>query len=638
MRFSWPGFIPSDETDAFFEPTRREILARLKDLPILESFSGHLTAPSKLFYVESQFVDPEGEPFCLSEYTQSTYLSRKYLSHIKDILFSLGVEKLSDEQFLKHLDQKISADKVQFYAKSTEWHSELAKALLPLTEQDGLKTALRSLPIIPLINGRWLSANSEPRTLADESDLGDLQVAKSLRIVHPAALENANRRNLWSSLDVQPIDRQGVCQRIIDAHENPVVDPHVWTRAQLIAHAKFLHSSKWRPSKAVDLWVESSDGKRLRSSQVYHLPVAARDEPTTRVFEEMRKVFDILHEDYFLSTATIQNAKGKKREASYDTNTEFAGSASSKTMHFLEDIGDVQRLPYPVSEKRLREFLRWRSLRRDWDHLLQNGTRHDARIASDVENEWSSYLTNVLQVANLPRLAQTSSLDQDRGSRRLTVDIQLLFDVCNASDVLHVLVSNWQHYAHLIETRDMADHRKKKELRELRDTLWPSEDPDGPSSDDPNAMLRRDLQFVEVNTSLGKVTLGSCVLPNLNSIVDKDPHICLPTLDLNHYSDLAQQRLKNFSISVTADTHFHLKCLKALQKQARPPCDTVTRLYEEVQSRYNENKNLVLWVSTCGVHFEKQRADQNIGACSMCPGSCTGLGRLWETLPTRMPG
>lgn len=263
MRFMWPRFIPSNEVDSFFQPVRHNILARLRTQPILESLSGKLASPSDLSYVDERFTDKSGKPLTLCDHTKNLYLSSKYPDHVLEFLRELGVSKLSDEQFVEHLKRIILEHEGQFRGESLEWHSKLAEALIPLVEKDELEQIICTLPLIPIADGHWVAATSKPRIFSDAYDLGDLRVLKSTRIIHPAAISDANRSHLWASLGLQAIDRGEICQYIVRAHEQPLLAPHKsWSRAHLVAHAKFLFKSGWRPSKPVDLWVETSLGER----------------------------------------------------------------------------------------------------------------------------------------------------------------------------------------------------------------------------------------------------------------------------------------------------------------------------------------------------------------------------------------
>lgn len=615
-------------------------------MPILESFSGQMTAPSKLTYVDKRFLDHTGSPLCLSESTRSTYLSHDYPRHLKEVLCSLGVEDMSNKKFMEHFKQMVLEDEKGFRAKPDEWHSEVAKTLLPLIEDDVLRESLRRLPIVPLSNGEWVSAVSKPCMFQEQSFLGDFQVMRSLRIVHPYAMKNRNRRSLWSSLDIKPIDRQEICQYIVDAHENPVVDPSVWTRAQLVAHARFLYASEWRPSKPIDLWVETSRLCRYRSSRAYYITGTDHDEPTARVLRKMQSKFPVvLHDDYLFSTTTSENGSENTPEKAIDdadesaspkrahypqdvsnietvtnpiseeeddsrlralgsidsewgetseTSSSVIDSSLSRSTYYLEDIADVQRAPYPIFEPGFREFLEWRSLRKDWDDLLQNKNRHDETSASEKEDGWNSYLKDVLQVATLPRMAWTSPSPKDRGSLVVHYDFQYLFSLCDASDILHVLLSNWHHYAHLIEPQGRSDSGEEEDLRCLRDVLWHRAKDAGslsdPGPDEPNPTLAHQLMFAKVNVGTSKVSLHSCALPDLDPRFDENPDTRLPTLDLQGFSKDERDRLKYLGVSVDSDERYYVKCLRQIKKKAVPSHGTLRQLYEEVQSRYDEHE------------------------------------------------
>lgn len=651
MKFFWPEFVPSTETDPFFEPTRRAILATLKGSPVLESFCEHFNTPSKLNFVEERFSDQSGEPFCLSEQTRSTYLSPNYPRHLKDVLCGLGVEEMSDEKFVEHFEQAISEDEKGFRDKSDDWHSELAGALLPLTENETLKEALRRLPIVPLSNGQWVPAESKPRMFDEQSMLGDIQVLESLRTIHVSALEKGTRRNLWSSLGIHPISRQEICQYIVDAHQNPVIDPMVWTRAQLVAHAEFLYYSEWRPSSAVELWVETTREQRVRSTRAYYITDDAWDEPTMRVFKAMRSAFSvILHDDYFschgavetemesvsertigdsdegVSQNTTHNSGGisnmqsvrssvsgddddsqmhaSKLEAHIQSEPEETSeeserdsdTSSSEGIYYLDDIGDMACVEYPISEAGFAEFLKWQSLKREWDQLLQQCNRHDETNATKNKDQWLSFLKDVLQVATLPRLAQTSPSEKDRGSLTLNNDMRWLLRSCDVSDVLHVLVTNWHHYAHLIEAQGTSCQNEGR-LQELRDTLWPKE-PEAESlshsrSNQANTNLNEALRTAAVITNVGRTCLERCVLRNIDPRFDEDPDIRLGRLDLKDISKDERQRLKSLMISVESDALYYLKCLYSLSEKSSPNHTTVKRLYEEVQSRYDQDTALI---------------------------------------------
>jgi hypothetical protein len=150
---------------------------------------------------------------------------------------------------------------------------------------------------------------------------------------------------------------------------------------------------------------------------------------------------------------------------------------------------------------------------------------------------------------------------------------------------MYVLVSNWQHYAHLIEPQGTGDQNEEEKFGELHDTLWrradKSESTSESSLEDPNARLMHGIAGAAVNVSNHRYILALCVLPNLDSRFDDNADIHLPTLDLGYFSSEAGQRLKYFQISVEADTQNYIKCLYCMTKISAPAHSTVKRLYED---------------------------------------------------------
>lgn len=221
-------------------------MAKLAKLPVIESAGGTLVAHSTLRHVEQQFTDRHGKPFTLWGNTNEIYLSTRYPEHVINALCSIGVDNLTDEGFVDDLERMVLEDEAHVRAQPEEWHSDLARALIPLTENDHLKAVLQRLPIIPILNGKWITASSGPRVFPDDSevDVGDFLVLRSIRIIQPAATGDANRRHLWSCLDIQNINRQEICQYIVDVQAHPASHSDLvkWAdRAHLVAHTKFFH-------------------------------------------------------------------------------------------------------------------------------------------------------------------------------------------------------------------------------------------------------------------------------------------------------------------------------------------------------------------------------------------------------------
>lgn len=607
MRFSWPAFIPSEQIGSFFDHSRVEILEKLAKASVIESASGVLVPPHTLWRVTDQFTDSDNQPLSLYEDTEDVYMSPQYPSQVVDVLRSLGVDDLSAENFLDHLEEMVRDAKERFCAQPQQWHSDLARALIPLMDDDYLKSIAMELPIIPIMNGKWVTASSGPRLFLEDSDLGDLLVLKSIRVIRSAAATEPNCRHLWSTLDIQTIDRQDICQYIIEAHAHPASHPDIvgWTRAHLVAHARFLHSSNWRPSEPFDLWVGTAGGRYDRSSGAYLFESSYNDEAISKVIHQLREFPDvsILHDDYLVITT-----------AEDDSHTEATGeSHSDHTLEYEDEdfeeelwldtsnvyLEDLEIFLTGRASEDLEEFQKWRALRSDWNNALQDDTSIPERSGFHAHDEWHSYLGEMLKVAKLPRLAVTSKDPRDSGAYRMSDEFRFLFSNCDVSDVLHLLISNWYKYSSFIEVSGTGDKEREKELQELRDAIWPA--PHHEDSEDRaftlpglNSMLLRDLQRILVRTNAGIKPLHSCVLPDIDSRFENDPDICLPTLKLGQCSAEVKARLKHFFISVEADALYYFKCLDALKGAKTPPSyEIVSQIYAEIQSRYETQMELI---------------------------------------------
>lgn len=607
MRFSWPAFIPSEQINPFFEPLRDGILERLSQMRVVEAFCGTLVSPYTLWRVPGCFNDRSDKPLTLWADTEDIYLSPKYPGHVLRELYSLGVDDLTDERFLDHLEEMISGDQWHFHAQPEDWHSDLARALMPLTDDEHLKAMIRGLPIIPLMNGKWATANSGPCIFPEDSDLGDLMVLRSVRIIHRAATIDANRGHLWSSLDIHNVSRQDVCQYIVDAHSHPASHPKIvgWTRAHLVAHARFLFVSNWRPTKPLDLWVESTTGAHDRSSGAYLFETSYEDEAIARVVCHMQSQerFFVLHEDYRTITATED---GPNSTASSETHSSHVSDNEIDSSHeesgsdrpdlYLEDV-ECYLIGRSVVE--LWEFQKWRTLRSEWDASLRKSIGISETPSPHGHDGWKSYLGEVLQVAILPRLAMTSPDPKDLGAYRMSLDFRRLFSACDVSDVLHVLTSNWHHYSSFIEISGIPNKDREHELQELRDEIWPAPDEKHQERHmfklaDRNSRLLRDLVLTSVRTSIGMAPLFACVLPDIDSRFEDHADIHLPTLKLAESSAEAKARLKVFSISVEGDASYYIKCLLALKRTGMPTSyERVSQIYTEVQTHYETDKELI---------------------------------------------
>lgn len=194
---------------------------------------------------------------------------------------------------------------------------------------------------------------------------------------------------------------------------------------------------------------------------------------------------------------------------------------------------------------------------------------HDDYLAEFNTQEARDYLQDFLQVLSIPRLVEYESAS----NFHLSNEFKALFQVCRASDILQVLCKHWQFYCKWIE----QDSQKSES--ESRSRL----------------SLVKDIGEMAVKTSDGFSMLRETMLSGLDPNVEGE--VSLPTLDLDIHDGFAREGLKRVGITVEADIHYYLSCLRHLQYEDSPRKEVVSYLYEKIQHQCNGHEELVMYVA-----------------------------------------
>ncbi|KAH8433984.1 uncharacterized protein LDX57_011620 [Aspergillus melleus] len=190
-------------------------------------------------------------------------LSNKYSDDDWSFLKLLGVRKLDFNGFIEKL-YEIADTRIGFCSKEPRWHIHLAQTLL--AESKHITKAF-DLPIIPLSDGRWVSAKASKGNLFKKNLSINLDIPPGLdlNLIAPDAMEDTNRENLYLSLGAYPLNVNMVQDRILDTHSNT---PPVSINSAL-AHVQFLFASKWTNRQQATIHVPTKSGKLAPSFSVY---------------------------------------------------------------------------------------------------------------------------------------------------------------------------------------------------------------------------------------------------------------------------------------------------------------------------------------------------------------------------------
>lgn len=631
MRYCWPFFInANDKGSAFFEPAMTSAVKELKAKCLLESMAKKNAKPSDLFYINPQrFVDDDGIPLACSERVADRYLSTNYPLWTIDSIMALGARPLSEESFLRHLTSKIATE-AGISLQSPKWHSALAKSPSPLAMNPQYKRRLQALRIIPLLSGSWTSASHEPAPMlmSKKFELAGLSINDSIPIVDPNAAADQARMSLFRALGITSIDGSRLCEWIYDQHRSTSFKPHDWTVSQLIGHFKILYESNWAPAgKDLDLWFATNDGGRCTGSELYlgSKPGARTTHASDRVIDRLMEAFPCIHPDYFSAVLPSEPDSGPadppqgdgwiglksfhRQAAAVRTSREPEGVVYPKARSLLDHYMKMhlsQHNPLDFSTGSLSDLasgtgdlsmehrlfpplLPTPRGRESAEERTSMMTRRPTRAITPIpdylaeslfsetapQQRFTKYLTTTLQVSRIPRLVTIKSSNNEF---KLSDDFRFLLSECPIADVLHVLFANWPSYSKWLE---MSSDTQEGDAAVYRTRLV--------------AEISRSV----VKTSQGAVRLCDTFAPRLDPFIED---AMLPVLDLD-FGDgdsgddkslkVMRQRLSLFEVITENKIQFYLACLTYLKRQSSPDNETVAYIYEQIQSRYDENEDIV---------------------------------------------
>jgi hypothetical protein len=340
---------------------QQKILKSLAQKPVLESWGQIMSTPSTLFYVPKYYSDNTGVPFSLNAETSWKYLSVKYPDSEIETLQKIGVKILEGNDFLVDLRAMIERDHDAFRSRSWEWHAQLAGALLPLLATDSQKETISSMRIIPLRNGKWITAAGNDLFFSTTTKIPE---GIPLHVIAPSAQFVVNRYNLFQRLGARDCDDLRVCRMIAKMHGQADFDATSVFRAQLISHARFLYEASWQ-TEGAQLWFVTKKDQRRHGSELYLRRKCRKGSPMSLVYEQMETQLEFLHDDYLDMPSTDEVA----------------------WTSWLEKTVGVSTIPRLVNPPRLRTNSS--VLSKDFKLLFQHCSSRD--LLWVIRDHWSQY-------------------------------------------------------------------------------------------------------------------------------------------------------------------------------------------------------------------------------------------------------
>lgn len=309
LRYRWMRYLPGESiSDDFWKSLWTLLCKKLEQSPILEPWSGNgLYKPSNLEKLSEICVAEDGSPLLPDLEGAEIYLSPKYTEADFEILRRLGTTKLKFFKFVDRLDADLrilGGSKWRDLQNNADWRTRICKLLL-LAFSRGLSNEqkhLRTLPLIPLHDGRWVSSASETKIYFPKT--GDIPIPEDLGldIVHPMAADNESWVDLLLALDVISCSQDSVISSIYKYYNATNIDNFKVVNA--VAHMRYLY---WFPPKdhfILDSKVRLANqhGSLLKKDQYLYFFDERDDYSPSKLFGQYGQLpghpVHYLHEDY----------------------------------------------------------------------------------------------------------------------------------------------------------------------------------------------------------------------------------------------------------------------------------------------------------------------------------------------------
>ncbi|RDL38724.1 uncharacterized protein BP5553_03064 [Venustampulla echinocandica] len=227
LQYQWMSYIPNDDKvlSPFWSDLSTRMKGSLKTTPVLWPRSrSRLRLICQLKIVPKQLKDCYGKPLVpdLPE-EKEIYLHQDYYTLEPFVLLkliTLGPEAMSVHDCVEGIGRVAMSSTSNMKSADDDWHERIARLLLLVFEQPHLKTKipyLRSLPLIPLGDQRWVSIADKAVYFPDTDDM-PIPWDLGLRLIEPKAIRHAARKTLFTKLGVVDADKDIVRELILKKH------------------------------------------------------------------------------------------------------------------------------------------------------------------------------------------------------------------------------------------------------------------------------------------------------------------------------------------------------------------------------------------------------------------------------------
>jgi hypothetical protein len=156
----------------------------------------------------------------------------------------------------------------------------------------------------------------------------------------------------------------------------------------------------------------------------------------------------------------------------------------------------------------------------------------------------------------------------------LSEEFKFMLHECASSDIFQLIRENWHHYSKWIE----GAHMRWQSAEYVHASMH----------------LKNQIGATLAQTIRGPLPLRETVLAKLD--IQLDQNKLVPALQLHEPEHAEWNFLTYFGVVMKSDVHYYLRCLITLSGDEAADVDVVEYIYEQIQSRYTGNEEIVRYV------------------------------------------
>ena len=357
------------------------VRSNLEQTSFLEPWSGNgLYKPSDLEKLSETFVAEDGSPILPDLEGAEIYLSPKYTEADFQILKRLGTTTLRMSKFVDRLEidlRNLGVSKWRTLKTNDDWRTRICKRLSRVFHKSfpNQQKRLRTLALIPLRDGRWVSSASGTKIYFPKTDDVPVPVDLGLDLVCPMAAENVAWADLLSTLGVMNCPQDSVISSIYKYYNAPILDNFKVVNA--VAHIRYLY---WclptdHSSVASQVRLANQHGSLIEKDQYLYFPDEKDDYSPSQLFKQDDQLpghpVHYLHEDYLRAVDAEIVHHGRR------------------WMRWLEELVGVRRMPELCATGH-------DGLSKEFEYIIDH---RGNRLLGTLKRGWDSYGPQIDNVA-----------------------------------------------------------------------------------------------------------------------------------------------------------------------------------------------------------------------------------------------